>query len=185
MEAIVSVIVVASLGLLAVRFGADSRDGLASTGRQLAAQRVTWAERVADLHSARDASVALAVGDSGPTEPATMNKTRPGEEPRMPHRYPTLTFIERGSRNGSGSFASSAHAAHLEQRARLLVDELWSETVWATGLVSDSAFHRVHDALERERIALDRAVTVLPARLPFIAVPITPDDGVDPPARVA
>ena len=60
MEAIVAVAVLAVVGVLAVRFGADSRDGLGSKDRELATNGVTWAERVGGGASAGELPAASA-----------------------------------------------------------------------------------------------------------------------------
>ena len=65
MEAIVAVALLAVVGVLAVRFGADSRDGLGSKDRELATHGVTWAERVGGGAPARDLPAASAGRDAG------------------------------------------------------------------------------------------------------------------------
>ena len=188
MEAIVFVIVLAALGLLAARFGADSRDGLVSEEHHLAAHGVTWPERLDARHLTSDVPVRYA--SRGP-EPDRPTPFRAGgavpisAAPGSPHRFPTLVTIERASGDAAGAFSASAHAARLEQRAQDLVDALWSDTVWVTGLVSETALRRVRDALEREKIALERAMTVLSPPLPFVADADARASATAPPVRVA
>ncbi len=65
MEAIVAVAVLGVVGVLAVRFGADSRDGLGSKDRELATHGVTWAEFVGGRVPACDPPAASAGSDAG------------------------------------------------------------------------------------------------------------------------
>ncbi len=74
----------------------------------------------------------------------------------MPH-FPTLALIDRALGNPSHPFGSSLAAAALEREARILADDYWSDTVWATGIVSETALLRVRDELERRRAALEAA----------------------------
>lgn len=66
-------------------------------------------------------------------------------------RYPTLELIDRALSSYRRGFADSPDAARLELRARQLVDEYWSETVWLTGRIPEAAFRAVCSTLERER----------------------------------
>jgi hypothetical protein len=50
-------------------------------------------------------------------------------------------------------FAASPCTAALEQQARTLADQQWSEMVWLTGMVDQARFIAVCDALERHRSA--------------------------------
>ena len=103
----------------------------------------------------------------------------------MSRQYPMLAFIERGVDDGAAAFTTSPHAARLEQRARDLVEAFWSDTVWLTGLVSEAAFHRVQDALQRERVALDDGVMVPSAPVPFAIRPTGVGGEAESTARVA
>ncbi len=69
MEAIVAVALLAVVGLLAVRFGADSRDRLVSNERVLAAHGMTWVELVDGPPLARDLPAAGRDPEAGPTLP--------------------------------------------------------------------------------------------------------------------
>lgn len=66
-------------------------------------------------------------------------------------RYPTLEMIDRALSTYHRGFANSPDAARLEHRARQLVDEYWSETVWLTGRIPEAAVRAVCSTLEQER----------------------------------
>ena len=67
-----------------------------------------------------------------------------------PH-YPTLAAIDRARGTGHQPFASAPNADALEQRARELVDDYWSEMVWLTGLIDGARFDALCAALENSR----------------------------------
>ena len=89
-------------------------------------------------------------------------------------QYPTLTLIDRARGDATPTFAQDADAWRLERRARELVEEFWSDTIWVTGTVSAAAFRLVCAELEAARTLLGRAEpTLAPPRL-----------AVDPPSVV-
>src|SRR5215207_9937677 len=116
MELIGFVVALAVLGILAARFGQDSRDGLRSEESVLA----TWGVSSCDLDP----------------EP-------PGATSALGEPYPTLAFIERAIGGAGSVLTGSPHAPALEARARELTRECWSDSVWTTGAVSEAAFRRV------------------------------------------
>jgi hypothetical protein len=67
----------------------------------------------------------------------------PGESPAPTGPFPTLAFIERAIGGAGPALTASPHAPALESRARDLASEYWGDTVWTTGTVSATAFHRV------------------------------------------
>jgi hypothetical protein len=88
---------------------------------------------------------------------------------------PTLTLIDRARGDGSPTFAQDPEARRLERRARQLVEEFWSDTVWVTGIVSSAAFRLVCTELDAARTLPDRAKPTFG----------TPRLAVDPPSAVA
>ncbi len=72
----------------------------------------------------------------------------------MPH-YPTLALIDHALGNRSHPFSASLDAATLELDARVLAADYWSDTVWVTGIISETALRRVRNELERRRTALE------------------------------
>jgi len=70
--------------------------------------------------------------------------------------YPILSAIDRARDDGRPGFAEDSDAARLEQLARRLTEQFWSETAWVTGFVPERAFCFVCQVLERERTAADR-----------------------------
>lgn len=100
--------------IVALRFGRDSREGFRSSEHELAGYGVTW-------------------DDLGPSDFVPV--VRPP--------YPTLAFIERALGGSPGPLTFAANAAALEVRARELVAEYWSDTVWTTGIVPQRALERV------------------------------------------
>ena len=116
MEAVAFVLGVVVLGVLALRFGQDSREGLRSKEHELASHGVSWADLAAD----REAPVC----------------------PR-PTPYPTLAFIERGLGVADGALTLAPDPERMEVQARSLTREYWSDAVWTTGVVPEAAFRRV------------------------------------------
>jgi hypothetical protein len=129
MEAIGFVVAIVVLGALAMRFGQDSREGFRSREHELAACGVTWRDLT---HEPALPSAVPAVGDEPPGE------CRAGQEP-----YPTLAFIERALGHAGRVLTTAPNAAALELRARALVADHWSDSVWTTGVVPEAAFRRV------------------------------------------
>ena len=129
MEAIGFVVAIVALGALAMRFGRDSREGFRSKEHELAAYGVTWCDLT---HEPSSPSAVPVVGD----EPT--GERRDGKEP-----YPTLAFIERALGDAGPVLTTAPNASALESRARALVSELWSDSVWTTGIVPEAAFRRV------------------------------------------
>jgi hypothetical protein len=129
MEAIGFVVAIVALGVLAMRFGRDSREGFRSKEQELAASGVTWCELT---HEPSVPSAVLAVGDEPP------GKRRAGKEP-----YPTLAFIERALGHTGPVLTTAPNASSLEPRALALVSDYWSDSVWRTGVVPEAAYRRV------------------------------------------
>jgi hypothetical protein len=75
--------------------------------------------------------------------------------------YPTLQALDVARGPDRLAFASDRNAAHLEQRARQLTDQHWSEYVWITGRVIQFRFDLVCDALEGDRLAQQRIDVVV------------------------
>lgn len=69
--------------------------------------------------------------------------------------YPTLALIDRVLGNCSRPFSATVDGQVLESCARDLVADYWSDTVWSTGMVSETALQWVRDALERRRAELE------------------------------
>src|SRR5215218_9842926 len=129
MEAIGFVVAIVALGALAMRFGQDSRVGFRSKEHELAASGMTWSDLT------REPSLPTAVPAVGDERPG---KRRAGKEP-----YPTLAFIERALGHAGPVLTRAPNASALEPRARALVSDHWSDSVWTTGIVPEAAFRRV------------------------------------------
>jgi hypothetical protein len=119
MEALAVVFGFAVLGLLALRFGADSREGLRSHEQELAARGMTWSDLAADRQA-----------------PAHQTES-----------LPTLAFIERALA-APRTLTTRPDAALLEARARDLTAAYWSDLVWITGVVPEPALRCVLAALD-------------------------------------
>lgn len=125
MDAIVllAALVIPILGALAVRVGRESREGFRSDEHALAALDVS---RI-DPERGR--------GVSAPGRATATATVRPA--------YPTLAVIERGLGVAPGSLTAAPDAERLEDLARVLTAEAWSDAVWTTGVVPAAAFRRV------------------------------------------
>jgi hypothetical protein len=119
MEAIGFVLGFLALGLLALRFGKDSREGLRSPEQDLAARGMNWADLATDQRSPIRQAASL----------------------------PTLSFIERALAS-PGALTARPDGASLEVRARVLTAAYWSDLGWITGIVPEPAFRRVLDELD-------------------------------------
>ncbi|MGH2535279.1 MAG: hypothetical protein ACRDJW_23705 [Thermomicrobiales bacterium] len=80
--------------------------------------------------------------------------------PLAEDRYPILSTIDRARDDGRPEFAEDPNAARLEQLARALTEQFWSDTAWVTGFIPERAFSFVRETLERERTAMTLVVTV-------------------------
>ncbi|HYI26136.1 MAG TPA: hypothetical protein VD767_12065 [Thermomicrobiales bacterium] len=147
MEALIPVVALVAVGLLALRFGADSRPTVRSAEHRLAATGMTW-----DVET-RPASIsAKAVAPVARADPVISHLAWTPVPPANPASpYPTLRALDRARDPGESPFATDPDAAFLEQRARHLIDQHWSERVWLTGFVDCARFERLCGTLERER----------------------------------
>jgi hypothetical protein len=151
MEAIGFVMAIVAPGVLALRFGQDSRDGFRSKEHELAADGATWRDLTRDRSTTAAPFAVPAAGD----EP-------PGERPVGTERYPTLVFIERALGPAARALTTAPDARALEVRARELVAEHWSDSVWTTGIVSEAAFRRVLAELAPNVVDANVDVSSLP-----------------------
>lgn len=132
-------LVPSSIALLALRYGANSRPSFRSSEHTLALHGMTWDNLPTASHEPKPRLVS--VGGSS--------------------TYPTLAMIDQAREPEAAPFATDLHAAQLEDRARQLVDEYWSDTAWLTGLVPAAAFRAVCSILERERQTEDHPIVLL------------------------
>lgn len=79
------------------------------------------------------------------------------------HPYPRLAFIDQALDGSCPGFCESPNAAHLEELARQLADDYWSELVWLTGRVPEATFRTVCSVLEQERAIAPASVTLIVA----------------------
>lgn len=91
---------------------------------------------------------------------ATSNKTEQSAKPSL-RRFPTLHIIDQLRGSGAPVFASDVHASQLEQRARQLTDDYWSEGVWLTGAISPAQLNAVVTRLEADRQELIDKVQIV------------------------
>jgi hypothetical protein len=143
MELILVVAVLAALGVLALRFGVDSRQGFESPEHVLASRGV--------------------VRDDTPGIPARRDEPTIliAPVPAAGESYPTLRAIDVARGEGIPPLAKDPNAPRLESRARDLTDQYWSETAWLTGRVPHRSFETVAAALERDRAVPADKVTLL------------------------
>ena len=96
---------------------------------------------------------------------ATSTKTEEAARPPL-RRFPTLHVIDQLRGSGPPAFASDLHAAQLEQRARQLTDDYWSEGVWLTGAISPAQLNAVISRLEADRQELIDKVQIVTTQEP-------------------
>ncbi len=147
MEALIPVVVLVTLGLLAHRFGADSRPTIRSAEHRLAATGMIWDAETRPAPITTKPATPTAKAD--PVVSHLVWTPVPAASPASP--FPTLRALDRARDPGKSPFATDPDAAFLEQRARHLIDQHWSERVWLTGLVDRARFERLCGTLERER----------------------------------
>lgn len=148
MEALIPVVALVTLGLLAHRFGADSRPAIRSEEDRLAATGMIW-ESAAGTPTPALSNPAGPAVKADPVVSHLVWTPVPAGSPASP--FPTLHALDRARDPGRAPFATDPDAAFLEQRARHLIDRHWSERVWLTGFVDRARFERLCDTLERER----------------------------------
>lgn len=134
MEALIAVVTLVALGLLARRFGADSRPALRSEEHRFALAGMLW-DAPARPHAPVVRSLLW--------EPTFVAGASPS--------FPTLRALDRARDPGQPLFATDPDAERLERRARQLTDQHWSEFAWLTGRIDQGRFDLVCDALDRER----------------------------------
>ncbi|MGH2557901.1 MAG: hypothetical protein ACRDJH_02470 [Thermomicrobiales bacterium] len=146
-----------------------SWDGLRSKEHELDAYGVTWAtdpaddERLAEeLRRASQRRAAMPIPTAHlAAQPSIMVQVadeRVFRAPLATDRYPILSAIDRARDDGRPGFAEDADAARLEQLARVMTEQFWSDMAWVTGYVPERAFCFVCQALERERTAITLVV---------------------------
>lgn len=153
---LVALVSLASLGLLAIRFGADSRPAIRSDEHRLALTGMVW-----DAGSRPAASVAdppaLPVAADDPTIRHLLWTPAPAAQAGSPASpFSILQALDHARDPEQPLFATDPEAEVLEQRARHLTDQNWSEHVWLTGRIDQARLDLVCDALERERQSLHR-----------------------------
>jgi len=153
MEALIPLVALVTLGLLAHRFGDDSRPTLRSEEDRLAATGMIW-DSSAGTPGPVDTNPIPPEVKADPVVSHLVWTPVPAGSPAA--AFPTLQALDRARDPGRAPFATDPDAAFLEQRARHLIDHHWSERVWLTGLVDRARFDRVCDTLERDRHLLHR-----------------------------
>ena len=150
MELLVPLVAVISLGLLAIRFGVDSRPGIRSHEHDLVDSGMF---RDASSQPAVMTRTAAAAADGPAIKQLVWAQTLPAQSGSPSSPYPMLRALDLARDPGQPAFATDPNAALLETRARQLTDLYWSELAWLTGLIDKAQFDAVCDALERERLA--------------------------------
>jgi hypothetical protein len=150
MEALIVVVALISLGMLAMRFGTDSRPSIQSEEHRLAAGGMVW-----DAMS-RPAPVADPQAASATVDEPMLAQVVWGlplavsaGDPASP--FPTLAAIDLARGSDQPAFATDPNAALLEDHARQVIDQSWSELVWLTGLVDKARFNNLCNQLDHER----------------------------------
>jgi len=153
---LVALVSLASFGFLAIRFGADSRPTIRSDEHRLALAGMVWDAGARPTSPAADSLPTPPVADDPLVRHVVWAPTlaAPAGHPAPP--FPTLLALDGARDPGQFPFATDPDAARLEQRARRLIDQHWSERVWLTGRIDQARLDLVCDALERERQSLQR-----------------------------
>jgi hypothetical protein len=155
-EALIALVALVSLGLLAMRFGVDSRPALRSDEHRLALTGMEW-----DASTAPGESAAVTppnrVPDDPPIRLLIWSPALTARSGSTSTPFPVLQAIDRAREPGQPAFTTDPNAELLEQRARQLADQHWNEFTWLTGRIEQSRFDLVCEALERDRRALQRA----------------------------
>jgi hypothetical protein len=146
MELVLAVAALAALGLLALRFGVDSRPGYETPESQLASSGVVWDKASTSASAAVEPMILIS------------------RVPEASDSFPTLRVIDVARAGGIPPLAADPNATTLEIRARQLTDEFWSEHAWLTGRVPHGRFERVVASLEKERGMPAGNVTLLVMR---------------------
>ena len=160
MEALIALVALVSLGLLAMRFGVDSRPALRSDEHRLALTGMEWDPSTTPGESAA-VTPPNRVPDDPPVRLLIWSPALPARSGSTSTPFPVLHAIDRARETGQPVFTTDPNADLLEQRARQLADQHWSEFTWLTGRIDQSRFNMVCDALERDRHALQRAGEVI------------------------
>ena len=148
MEALIIVGVLIFLGMLAMRFGADSRPSIQSEEHRLAVGNMVWdamSRPVADPQPASnitDQAMTTQVVWVLPLGVSAADAASP---------FPTLAAIDLARGPDQPAFATGPNAALLEELARQVIDQSWSERVWLTGLVDEARFNELCNQLDHER----------------------------------
>lgn len=150
MEALIVIVALISLGMLAVRFGADSRTSIQSEEHRLAAGGMVWDAMVrpAPVADSQAASTTVAEPMRAQVVWGPALATSPGSASSP---VPTLVAIDLARGSDQPAFATDPNAALLEVHARQVIDRSWSERVWITGLIDEARFNDLCNQLDRER----------------------------------
>ena len=148
MELALLVLALIAIGLLAPRFGADSRPGIVATGHDLA-----WTDPDPNPSPAPRPTISRArrahlAGAGIPVRSPTGIAPEPSTASEI---YPILGALDRAAGLGAAPLARDRCAARLERTAHVLTGERWSEHVWLTGLIDQRRLDVVRSALDRKR----------------------------------
>ena len=148
MELALPVLALIAIGLLAPRFGADSRPGIASTGHDLA-----WTDPDPNPTPAPRSTISRARRTylTGAGIPVRSPSGIAPEPSTASDAYPLLGALDRAAGLGAAPLARDRCAARLERAARALTDQRRSENVWLTGMVDQKRFDAVRSVLDRQR----------------------------------
>lgn len=149
MEALIPIVVLVLVGLLALRFGADSRPTIHSAEHRLAATGMVWEAETHPTGPTVDTAAMSLASDQSPVR--VLVRSAPSRN--QPSAYPTLHALDGARGPGHRAFATDPDAAALEDRARLPIDRHWSEHVWLTGLIDQARLDLVCTVLEHDRQA--------------------------------
>ncbi|MDQ3654838.1 MAG: hypothetical protein M3457_07150 [Chloroflexota bacterium] len=161
MDALIPVLALVALGLLAMRFGADSRPALRSDEHRLAAAGMVWDAPSKAPEPVADTPGKAVAADDPAVRHVVWAPMLAAHSGMASSPFPTLRALDRARAPGQPPFATDPNAERLEQRARRLIDRHWSERVWLTGFVDRSRFDLVCDTLERERQDRRQCVDVI------------------------
>jgi len=159
MEALIVVVALISLGLLAMRFGADSRPSIQSDEYRLAMRGMVWDDTSRPAPVTGPRPTATIAGEPAVAQVVWRpTLAAPVEGATSP--FPILAMIDLAKGTDRPAFATDPNAALLERHARDVIDQSWSDLFWFTGLVDQARFSSLCDRLEQERESL-RQVNVV------------------------
>jgi hypothetical protein len=149
-EALIVVVALISLGMLAMRFGADSRPSIHSEEHRLAVGGMVW-DAMSRPEPVADRLPASTIKDEPMTAQVVLVLPPAVSAANSASPFPILAAIDLVRGPDQPAFAADPNATLLEELARQVIDQSWSERVWLTGLVDEARFNALCNQLDHER----------------------------------